>query len=119
VQRRTTAACDHEPTTRFARIRGGRWAMSTEKRMCQRCQREVPVEARFCPVCGARVSGSPRVLRRRRDIEKLAGVCAGLADYFDVDPTLMRVVYLVATFFTGIIPGLILYVVLAFVIPAS
>jgi phage shock protein C len=79
----------------------------------------VPSDASFCPACGARLAGAPRVLRRRRDREKLAGVCAGLADYFDVDPTLMRVVYLAATFFTGIIPGLILYVVLALVIPAS
>jgi phage shock protein PspC (stress-responsive transcriptional regulator) len=45
-------------------------------------------------------------------------VCAGLADYFDLDPTLVRVVFAVATFFTGILPGLILYVILALVIPA-
>jgi phage shock protein C len=81
--------------------------------------REVPADARFCPVCGVRIAGAPRVLRRRRDIEKLAGVCAGLADYFDVDPTLMRVIFLVATFFTGIIPGIVLYAILAFVIPAG
>jgi phage shock protein C len=65
------------------------------------------------------VTGAPRALRRRRDKEKLAGVCAGLAEYFDVDPTLMRVLYLVATFFTGIVPGLILYVILALVIPTD
>ncbi len=85
---------------------------------CMRCSRELPVGACYCPTCGARVAGPPRELRRRRDIEKLAGVCAGLAEYFDLDPTLVRVVYAVATFFTGVIPGVVLYAILALVIPA-
>jgi len=85
---------------------------------CQRCLREVPTGACFCPACGARVAGPPRELRRRREAEKLAGVCAGLAEYFDLDPTLVRVVYAVATFFTGILPGVVLYAILALVIPA-
>jgi phage shock protein C len=93
--------------------------MAANVQMCHRCQREVQAGARFCPACGARVTGAPRHLRRRRDIEKLAGVCAGLAEYFDVDPTLMRVVYLVATFFTGVLPGIVLYVILALVIPTD
>jgi len=92
--------------------------MAAVTQKCQRCLREVPGDARFCPVCGARVAGAPRELHRRRDIEKLAGVCAGLAEYFDLDPTLVRVVYAVATFFTGILPGVILYAILALVIPS-
>ena len=93
--------------------------MAAVAQKCQRCLRDVPVDARFCPVCGARVAGAPRPLRRRRDAEKLAGVCAGLADYFDLDVTLVRVVFAVAAFVTGIIPGVILYVVLALLIPSS
>ena len=93
--------------------------MAANVQTCHRCQREVPAGVRFCPVCGARVAGAPRVLRRRRDGEKFAGVCGGLAEYFDLDPTLVRVVYLVATFFTGIVPGIILYVILALVIPTD
>jgi phage shock protein PspC (stress-responsive transcriptional regulator) len=92
--------------------------MAAVNQKCQRCLRDVPAGACFCLVCGARVAGAPRELHRRRDLEKLAGVCAGLADYFDLDPTLVRVVFAVATFFTGILPGLILYVILALVIPA-
>ncbi len=91
--------------------------MAASVQRCSRCQREVAADARFCPTCGARLAGGPRVLTRRRENEKLAGVCSGLAEYFDVDPTLMRVLYVVATFFTGIIPGLILYVILVLVIP--
>ncbi len=86
---------------------------------CARCMRDVPADARFCPVCGARVAGAPRPLRRRREDEKLAGVCSGLAEYFDLDVTLVRVIYVVATFVTGIVPGLLLYLALALVIPAS
>jgi phage shock protein C len=93
--------------------------MAATTPQCKRCMREVPADARFCPVCGARVGNGPRALRRRRDLQKFAGVCAGLADYFDVDPTLIRVVYVVATFFTGVVPGIVLYVILAFVIPAE
>jgi phage shock protein C len=56
---------------------------------------------------------------RRRAGQQLAGVCGGLAEYFDLDPTLVRAVYAVATFFTGILPGVALYVILAFVVPAE
>ncbi len=86
---------------------------------CPRCQRDMAADARFCPVCGARVGGAPRRLHRDRNGAKLAGVCAGLADYFDIDPTLARVLYLVGTFFTGIVPGSILYLILAIVMPAE
>ncbi|MFI5143471.1 MAG: PspC domain-containing protein [Thermoanaerobaculales bacterium] len=92
-------------------------AATTQK--CRRCLRDLPPDVCFCPVCGARADGEPRKLHRRRDHEKLAGVCAGLADYFDMDPTVMRVLYVVATFFTGVLPGLMLYIILAFVIPAE
>ena len=86
---------------------------------CPRCLRELNPEARYCHVCGTRVAGAPRELRRLRAKEKLAGVCAGLADYFDLDPTLVRVVYVVASVFTGVLPGIALYVILALVIPVE
>jgi phage shock protein PspC (stress-responsive transcriptional regulator) len=92
--------------------------MTTVSQKCQSCLREVPADALFCSACGTRVAGAPRELRRRRDLEKLAGVCAGLGDYFDLDPTLVRVVFAVATVFTGILPGVVLYAILALVIPA-
>ncbi len=44
-------------------------------------------------------------------------MCAGLALHFDTDPTLVRVIYLAGTFATGFVPGLLLYVVLAIVVP--
>ena len=49
--------------------------------------------------------------------KKLFGVCVGIAEYFDVDPTLVRVGILALTIFTGLIPGLILYFCMALVMP--
>ena len=47
------------------------------------------------------------------------GVCAGLAEYFDVDPTIVRVVYACATVFTAAFPGVLLYVILAIIMPRN
>lgn len=47
--------------------------------------------------------------------KKLFGVCSGLANYFDLDPTVMRVIFLLAFFAFG--TGLVLYLVLALVMP--
>jgi phage shock protein PspC (stress-responsive transcriptional regulator) len=93
--------------------------MTTVGPPCPRCTRELPVDARYCPACGARVGGEPRVLRRCRAYQQLAGVCSGLAEYFDLDLTLVRVVYAVATTFTGFLPGVVLYVALAVTIPVD
>jgi phage shock protein C len=43
----------------------------------------------------------------------LSGVCSGIAEYFNVDPTLIRVGYILLTIFTGFFPGLIAYIILA------
>ena len=48
---------------------------------------------------------------------KISGVCGGIAEYFDVDPTLVRVAYAFLTAFCAGFPGLILYIVLAIVMP--
>jgi phage shock protein PspC (stress-responsive transcriptional regulator) len=48
----------------------------------------------------------------------LAGVAGGLAEYFDVDPTLIRLIWAVATLVTGPI-ALLLYVICALIIPRS
>ena len=45
------------------------------------------------------------------------GVCGGLAEYLAVDPSLVRVAFVIATLWGGI--GLLLYVVLAFILPVD
>jgi phage shock protein PspC (stress-responsive transcriptional regulator) len=62
--------------------------------------------------------GDQRQLRRSRDKKMLFGVCAGLAEYFGTDPTLVRIGFVVA----GLIPmttaiSLIGYIVLALILP--
>jgi phage shock protein C len=47
--------------------------------------------------------------------KKVWGVCAGLAEYFDVDVTLVRLLFVIFTLMGG--PGLIVYIVLALVLP--
>ncbi len=49
----------------------------------------------------------------------LAGVCAGIADYFELDPTLVRVGYASLTVFSIAFPGILLYVLLCFIMPQS
>ena len=49
----------------------------------------------------------------------LAGVCGGIAEYFDVDPTLVRVCYAALSIFTTGFPGLLLYIVMMLIMPRS
>ncbi len=47
--------------------------------------------------------------------KKLSGVCSGLANYFDIDPTVMRIIFLAAFLFFG--TGLLLYLILLIAMP--
>ena len=49
--------------------------------------------------------------------KKVCGVCGGLAEYFDLDPTLVRVVYFALTFLTSWFPGIIMYFLLTLAMP--
>ena len=52
------------------------------------------------------------------DERKLGGVCGGIAEYFDVDPTLVRIVYAALTLFTAFC-GIILYPILYIIMPSK
>jgi len=47
--------------------------------------------------------------------KKLFGVCSGLANYFDVDPTVMRALFVIAVLMAG--TGVLAYIVLAIIMP--
>ena len=49
----------------------------------------------------------------------VAGVCGGIAEYFDVDPTLIRVVYVALTIFSAAFPGVLLYLIMALLMPQA
>ena len=60
---------------------------------------------------------SPRRLTRSRIDRMLAGICGGLANYLDVDPTIVRIVFALATFFTVVFPGIFIYLIMWIVVP--
>jgi len=96
--------------------------------LCPSCQKDIAPGSRFCYNCGAKQPDAPgaaappvipvpkRLMRSSRD-KKIAGVCAGLADYFDLDPTLVRVLWLLAIFFAG--TGFLVYLILWIVLPVA
>lgn len=47
----------------------------------------------------------------------IAGICGGFAEYFDLDPAIVRLIYLLLTLFGGGFPGLTIYIVLWIVMP--
>lgn len=53
----------------------------------------------------------------RSNNKSLAGVCAGIAEYFDLDPTLVRAIYACLTIFSVGFPGVLLYIVLMLIMP--
>jgi phage shock protein C len=56
-----------------------------------------------------------RRLYRCRHNRMLAGVAGGVAEYFDLDPSLVRIFFIVSIFFGGI--GLLLYIGMAIIVP--
>jgi phage shock protein PspC (stress-responsive transcriptional regulator) len=60
-----------------------------------------------------------RPLRRSRTNRQIAGVVGGLAEYFGVDPTLLRVIYVVGSIVSAAFPGLLVYVLLGLLVPEA
>lgn len=58
-----------------------------------------------------------RLYRSRKD-RKIAGVCGGIAEYFNIDPTIVRVVA-VLLLLPGGLPGFIPYIVLWIIVPEN
>ncbi len=56
-------------------------------------------------------------LYRNKDEGKLLGICAGLADYFDLDVTLVRALWIIVTLLGG--AGILIYIVLALLLPVK
>lgn len=58
-----------------------------------------------------------RRLYRCRHDRRIAGVASGVAEYFDVDPTIVRILWVLSIFFGGL--GLLLYIAMAIIVPVE
>jgi phage shock protein C len=56
-------------------------------------------------------------LYRSKKNRILAGIFGGLGEYFDIDPTVLRLGWLLVFVFTGIFPGLLAYIIAIFIVP--
>jgi phage shock protein C len=84
---------------------------------CNYCGKVIQDDANVCAYCGVRVATSQARTRlvRPRNGRKIAGVCLGFAEYFDIDVTLVRVVWLIVSLTTII--GMLSYPVAWIVMP--
>jgi phage shock protein C len=53
----------------------------------------------------------------RSNNKMLAGVCAGIAEFFNLDPTLVRIAYVIVSIFSAGFPGILLYIILMLIMP--
>jgi len=85
---------------------------------CPQCGKEYSQKVNFCSQCGTEMHPPVKLhkkLMRSRSDHKIAGVCGGFAEYFAVDTTLVRLLWLAAVFLGGW--GLIAYIVAWIVMP--
>lgn len=67
----------------------------------------------------AMVQRSSYELRRSRTNRKIGGVLGGFAEHFDIDPTLLRVGYLLTSVVSAAFPGILVYLLLWLIIPSA
>jgi phage shock protein C len=88
---------------------------------CNACGKAIADDVRFCPHCGNVVGilPKPKKLMRSRADKKIAGVCAALAQYFNLDVSLVRILSFFITLATGVCPGVVTYLLAWIIIPAE
>jgi len=94
---------------------------------CPHCQREIADYSNFCYFCGSRQYAAPgggaiaakRLMRSSID-RKIAGVCGGVAEYFEVDSTIVRLVWVLLVFMpVPVVPAIVVYLIAWIVVPLA
>jgi len=57
-----------------------------------------------------------KLYRSREDV-MVAGICAGVAEYFKQDPTIWRIGFVLLLILTGLMPGLLIYILAWVIVP--
>lgn len=89
---------------------------------CKHCGREINDSSTFCSACGGRQQ--QRTSRKQRTLsateKKIAGVCGGIAEYLDVDPTMVRLIWVALSVVPGgFVGGAIAYLLAWIIIPKA
>jgi phage shock protein C len=94
---------------------------------CGQCHREIADYSNFCYFCGGRQHAAPdyppraskRLMRSVVDC-KIAGVCGGIADYLEIDSTLVRLVWVLLVLMpVPVVPAFLGYFVAWIVLPKA
>jgi phage shock protein C len=87
---------------------------------CSSCGKQVPANAAFCANCGGAQPGNATTRRVTRPVvgRKIGGVCLGIANYLQVDPTLVRVITVLLALIPPF-PAVLVYLIAWFVMPAE
>lgn len=56
-------------------------------------------------------------LYRSKNDRNICGVCGGIAEYFNIDSTLVRIIWVIVSIFSASVPGLLIYIICALIIP--
>ena len=59
----------------------------------------------------------PRRLYRSDTNRIFAGICGGIGEYANIDPVLIRLVWTLVVIFTGLVPGVLAYIIAVFIVP--
>jgi phage shock protein C len=97
-------------------ILAGVFALTRKRNVPPAAQPAGPSSAPEAPPAEQSVPPGPKTLKRSVRDRKLFGICGGLGEYFEVDPTIIRILYIVFTFLSGG-AGVVIYFILFFVVP--